>query len=52
MSSIKHEFEAERSVLEYWDIFNDKSNVYGSFFSKNAGETEIKYWAGLHWKTT
>jgi hypothetical protein len=45
----KHQFEAERSVLEYWDKEADGSITYGSFFPKAAGDTEIKYWAGLHW---
>jgi len=46
----RHEFESERSVLEFWDKPTDNSIVYGSFFPKNAGDTEIKYWTGLHWR--
>jgi len=46
----RYEFESEKSVLEFWDKPTDNSIAYGSFFPKNAGDTEIKYWTGLHWR--
>jgi len=45
-----HQFEAESSVLEFWDKKTDGSIAYGSFFPHTAGETELKFWVGLHWK--
>jgi len=45
-----HQFEAEGSVLEFWDKNKDGNIAYGSFFPRTAGETELKFWVGLHWK--
>jgi hypothetical protein len=42
-------FGGGQHVLEYWDKKADGSVCYGIFFPDGAGETELRFWVGLHW---